>query len=149
MIGQVHPVKGAVLLCHVEIADNLLDVETHLSHQSHTLLRGADLFEKSVRDQVGGFPAIGKFMNMAQALAEFEQLGGFQGRAVEVNDNTAVVELFTFSHRPYPTPQSIVGPEAFFGQNDVRNNGEKDMQMVCLLGVINEQAYILIGGVAH
>ena len=68
---------------------------------------------------------------------------------MQVDDDAAIVQPTALTHGPNATPQRIVGFEPLVGQDDVGDDGEEDVQVVRLLGVVDEQPHIFVGGIAH
>ena len=68
---------------------------------------------------------------------------------MKVDEHAPIIEPFAFPDRPDPAPEGVVGLEPLFRFQHVRNDGEKDMKISRLFRIVDEQANILIGGVAH
>src|SRR5262245_33743372 len=68
---------------------------------------------------------------------------------MQVNDNATVVQPAALPHGTYPAPQGIVGLKPFVRQEDIGNNRKEHVQVMPLLGIVDEQPHILVGGFAY
>src|SRR5215831_9099207 len=88
-------------------------------------------------------------MNASQALAQSAQFGDFERGAMQVNDDAAVVQTAALPHGAHPAPQGIVGLKTFVSEENIRNDRKEHVQVMPLLGIVDEQSHVLVGDVAH
>src|SRR4030095_9649744 len=88
-------------------------------------------------------------MNASQALAQSTQFRDFEGGAMQVNDDAAIVQTAALPHRAHPAPQGIVGLKTSVSEEDIRNDRKEHMQVMPLLGVVDNKPHVFVGSVAH
>src|SRR5262249_17658398 len=68
---------------------------------------------------------------------------------MQVNDDAAIVQAAALPHGAHPAPQGIVGLKTSVSEEDIRNDRKEHVQVMPLLGIVDEQSHVLVGGVAH
>src|SRR5712691_12840763 len=68
---------------------------------------------------------------------------------MQVNDDAAIVQTVALPDGAHPAPQRIVGLKTFVSKEDIRNDRKEHVQVMPLLGIVDEQPHVLVGGVAH
>src|SRR5215475_8145462 len=68
---------------------------------------------------------------------------------MQVNDDAAIIQTTALPHRAHTAPQGVVRFKTSVSEEDVGNDRKEHMQVMPLLGIVDEQAHVLVGGVAH
>src|SRR5262245_26194393 len=68
---------------------------------------------------------------------------------MQVNDDAAIVQTAALPHGAHPAPQGIVGLKTSVSEEDIRDDRKEHVQVLPLLGIIDKQPHVFVGGVAH